>query len=135
MAGMGRQHEIELILMRELAGHLATAIFVVDRNGDLLYYNEPAEALIGRRFDETGEMPMAEWATAFFPTDDDGKLIPPEEQALVIAFREGRPAHGTFSARGLDGTERRIALTAIPLVGQAGRLLGAAAVFWEGEDE
>jgi PAS domain-containing protein len=135
MAGTGRQHEIELILMRELAGHLATAIFVVDPNGDLLYYNEPAEALLGSRFDETGEMPMAEWATAFFPTDDDGNLIPPEELPLVIAVRDGRPAHGAFSIRSLDGARHWIALTALPLVGQEGRLLGAAALFWEGAEQ
>jgi PAS domain-containing protein len=47
---------IELILMRELADHLATPIFVVEPNGDLLFYNEPAEKLLGTRFDETGTM-------------------------------------------------------------------------------
>ena len=41
------QHEIELILMRELASYLAMAIFVVDPEGELLYYNEPAERLLG----------------------------------------------------------------------------------------
>jgi PAS domain-containing protein len=128
----GRQHEIELILMRELASHLATAIFVVDPVGDVLYYNEPAEELLGSRFDETGEIPMDAWSTAFSPTDDDGAPIPPERLPLVITVRDGCPAHGAFSIRSLDGTWRRIELTAIPLVGQSGRLLGAAAVFWEG---
>ena len=33
--------------MRELADHLATPIFVVDAAGDLLFYNEPAEKLLG----------------------------------------------------------------------------------------
>ena len=58
---------IELILMRELADHLATPIFVVQPDGDLLFYNEPAEQLLGSRFDETGLMPFEEWATAFTP--------------------------------------------------------------------
>jgi PAS domain-containing protein len=132
MAGPGRQQPIELILMRELASHLGTAIFVVGPEGDLLYYNEPAEELLGSRFDETGEVPMAEWATTFSPTDDEGVPIPPERLPLVITVQQGRPAHGAFSIRSLDGEVRRIELTAIPLVGQAGRLLGAAAVFWEG---
>jgi PAS domain-containing protein len=131
MPGQGRQHEIELILMRELASHLAMAIFVVGPQGDLLYYNERAEELLGSRFDETGEVAMAEWATAFSPRDEHGTLIPPERLPLVISVREGRPAHGAFSIRSLDGKVRDIELTAIPLVGQAGRLLGAAAVFWE----
>ena len=47
---------IEVILMRELAGHLATPIFVVNADGDLLFYNEPAEKLLGSRFDESGPM-------------------------------------------------------------------------------
>ena len=60
-------HPLELILMRELAGHLSTPIFVVDPNGDLLFYNEPAETLLGSRFDETGMMPFKQWATMFSP--------------------------------------------------------------------
>jgi len=56
---------IELILMRQLAGSLAMPIFVVDPAGDLLFYNEPAEELLGRRFDEAGPMPAADWSTAF----------------------------------------------------------------------
>ena len=43
---------IEIILMRELAGHLATPIFVVDTAGDLLFYNDPAERLLGSRLTE-----------------------------------------------------------------------------------
>ena len=50
---------IELILMRQLASHLRVPIFLVDGQGTLLFYNEPAEALLGRRFDEAGEMKMA----------------------------------------------------------------------------
>jgi PAS domain-containing protein len=63
---------IELILMRELAGHLATPIFVIDPAGDLLFYNEPAELLLGTRFDETGMLPFAEWSTMFKPTNGRG---------------------------------------------------------------
>jgi PAS domain-containing protein len=133
MAGPGRQQPLELILTRELASHLDMAIFVVGPEGDLLYYNERAEELLGTRFDETGEVPMQVWATAFSPTDANGVPIPPEGLPLVITVREGRPAHGAFTIRSLDGTHRDIALTAIPIVGQGGTLLGAAAVFWEGD--
>ena len=57
------QKAVELILMRQLASYLAVPIFLVDPDGNLLYYNEPAERLLGRRYDETGEMPAAEWAS------------------------------------------------------------------------
>ena len=119
--------------MRELAGHLATPIFVVKPNGDLLFYNEPAEVLLGSRFDETGLMPFQEWATAFTPTDDDGVPIPPDKLPLAIAAQQERPAQGTMSIVGLDGQRRRLMVAAIPLKGQWGDHLGAAAIFWEQE--
>jgi PAS domain-containing protein len=128
------QHEIEVILMRELASYLAMAIFVVDPAGELLYYNEPAERLLGQRFDETGPMSMDEWSKDFEPFDDDGRPVPPEELPLVIAVRERHPAHGAHWIRAADGRKRRLAITAIPLLGLADRRLGAAAVFWEADE-
>jgi len=56
------QQAIEVILMRQLASYLAMPIFLVDPSGDLLFYNEPAEALLGHRYEETGEMPLVQWA-------------------------------------------------------------------------
>jgi PAS domain-containing protein len=126
------QHEIELILMRELASSLAMAVFVVGPNGDLLYYNEPAEHLLGSRFEETGALAMEEWASDWDPVDADGIPIPEDALPLAIAVNELRPAHGSMWIRGHDGQVRRLEVTAIPIVGQSGRHLGAAAVFWEG---
>ena len=122
---------IELILMRELAGHLATPIFVVKPNGDLLFYNEPAEEILGTRFDETGMMPFQAWATAFTPTGDDGVVIPPNELPLAIAVQQQRPAQGVMTILGFDGKRRRLMVAAIPLKGQWGDHLGAMAIFWE----
>ena len=122
---------IELILMRELAGHLATPIFVVKPNGDLLFYNEPAEEILGTRFDETGLMPFQAWATAFTPTDDDGVVIPPDELPLAIAVQQQRPAQGVMTILGFDGKRRRLMVAAIPLKVQWGDHLGAMAIFWE----
>jgi PAS domain-containing protein len=124
---------IEVILMRELASHLATPIFVVDSAGDLLFYNDPAERLLGSRFDETGMMPFEEWSTRFTPTNGRGTPIPPDELPLAIAVQQHRPAHGHMWIRGLDRERRRLTVTAIPLQGQWGEHLGAAAIFWEEE--
>src|SRR6476646_10754598 len=71
---------IEIILLRELADHLSTAIFVVDPEGALVYYNEPAEGLLGRRFDETGSLSLQEWSTMFKPTNSRGAPLPTEKQ-------------------------------------------------------
>jgi len=124
---------IEIILMRELADHLATPIFVVDAEGDLLFYNEPAERLLGTRFDETGMLAFAEWSTMFAPTSAEGTPIPPEGLPLAIAVQQGRPAQGGMWIHSLDGERRELTVTAIPLQGQWGEHLGAAAIFWEAE--
>lgn len=124
---------IELILMRQLAGALAMPIFVVDPAGDLLFYNEPAEDLLGRRFDEAGPMPAKEWSILFAQRDDDGTPIPPETLPLMVALRDRRPAHRTFWITGTDGASRRVGLTAFPLKGLEGGYVGAVALFWQAE--
>ena len=106
-------------------------VFLVDPEGNLLFYNEPAEELLGRRYEETGAMPAAEWATAFKPVDETGKPIPPERLPLMITLSQKRPAYQRFSIRGLDGIARQLEVTSIPLTGLNGELLGAAALFWE----
>ena len=125
------QREVELILVRQLASYLALPIFVVDPTGTLIYYNEPAEVLLGRRFDETGEMPVDDWGTVFVPRDSDGVPLAPSELPLVRALERHRPEHGRMIIDGLDGVRRTLDVTALPLVGQHGRELGALAVFWE----
>jgi PAS domain-containing protein len=125
------QKPIELILTRHLASSLASPVFLVDADGTLVFYNEPAERLLGMRFEETGEMPASEWATAWVPTAADGAPIPPERLPLSVAVAERRPAHGTLTIRASDGHRRHIAVTAIPLVQPGDQVVGAAAFFWE----
>lgn len=125
------QRELELILMRELADHLTMPIFVVDPGGDLLFYNEPAEGLLGLRFEETGQMPMADWATRFVPTDHDDQPLEPADLPLVRTLQDAEPAHGDFWITGVDGVRRHLVVTSIPLSARSGREVGAAAIFWE----
>jgi PAS domain-containing protein len=128
---MSSQKEIELILARQLASYLVMPIFIVDPRGNLIYYNEPAELILGRHFDETGEMPVEVWSTLFKPTDEAGKPLAPESQPLVIALTQHSPAHRDMWIEGLDGARRLIEVTAFPINGQAERYLGALAIFWE----
>ena len=125
------QRDIELILLRQLASQLATPILLVDPEGDLLYFNEAAEAVIGRRFDETGDVRRGQFSSLFHPTDEEGHPIKPEEQPLQVATDRLEPAHRRFYIRGLDGVRRHIEGTAFPLIGQNDRVLGAFAIFWE----
>jgi PAS domain S-box-containing protein len=125
------QQEIEIILARHLIEYLAMPMFIVDPDGDMLFYNEPAEAILGYRYNETGTLAAAEWATVFEPVDHQGRPLNPEELPLMIATLQRQPAHRSFWIRGLDGAVRQIEVTAFPLVGQADRFLGAVAIFWE----
>jgi PAS domain-containing protein len=106
-------------------------VFLVDPAGNLVYYNEPAEQLLGQRFEETGEMGVEAWAMMFDPTDADGVAIPPDRLPLVVALRERKPAHREVWIRSRDGLRRCLEVTALPIVGQAGRFLGGMALFWE----
>ena len=125
------QQEVEIILSRHLAEYLAMPIFIVNPAGDLIFYNEPAEAILGQMYAETGMMSASEWSTIFQPFDREGALIPPQELPLMVALSEHHPAHKLFWIRGLDGVSREIEVTAFPLIGQANRFLGAMAIFWE----
>jgi PAS domain-containing protein len=128
------QRDVELILARHLASYLATPIILVDAAGALLYYNEPAEPILGLRFAETGEFRVTEWPIAFTATDEGGEPIAATELPLIVALRERRPMHRRMWIKGLDGVRRHIEATALPLIGQADRHLGAIALFWEVAD-
>jgi PAS domain-containing protein len=127
---MGQQ-AIEIVLMRQLASYLAVPILLVDRNLDLLFFNESAEPILGRRFDETGEIHRGEWTRLFRPADANGAPIPREEQALAIAIDRNEPSHRRFWLTGLDGVARGIEGLAFPLATRESGLIGAAGVFWE----
>src|SRR5919109_2595663 len=128
------QNHVEVILMRQLASYLSMPILVVDPAGTLLFYNEPAEALLGRRFEENGALPRAKWAPPLPMTADNGSPLPPEARPLSIALQQQRATHGGFWIQGFDGISRRLEVTAFPLAGQGGRQLGAVAIFWEGRE-
>lgn len=129
------QQQIEVILARHLAENLALPIFIVDPQGNLIFFNEPAESVLGLRFGDTGLLPASEWSIMFEPVEQDGTPIAPEQLPLVIAMVQGHPAHKGFWIRGLDKKLRQIELTAFPLTGQSGRITAALAIFWEVRDE
>lgn len=122
--------DLEIVLCRHWASNLNTPIFLVDSEGNLIFYNEAAEPLIGVRFAEADEMSAEVWSTAFSIADDDGNPLAQEELPLWISLTEQRPAHRRFSAVGLDNNRGFIETTCFPLISQSGKLLGAVAIFW-----
>jgi PAS domain-containing protein len=123
------QLPIELILLRHVASYLEMPIFLVDADGRLVFYNESAEPLLGSRFDEVGEMSMADWLALFRPSKRRGRALPPAEVPLVMALHSWRAVHSTLEVTGVDGVRRPIDVTAFPLRGHHDRLLGAIAIF------
>jgi PAS domain-containing protein len=124
-------HAIELILARQLAGYLALAVVIVDPSWSVIYYNEPAERILGRRFDEAGPVPWTAWTNAFHFTDAAGKAIPAEEIPVLSALRSRQISHLDFWMLGLDGVRRHVGALGIPLVGNAGRFHGTVGIFQE----
>jgi PAS domain-containing protein len=133
----GRRHRrskgLALILARELASNLATPIYLADQDGTLVYFNEPAERIGGRSFAEAGQMSIGDWAALVRPRSVDGAPLQREEMPGGIAFNERRPAHAQLRIAGLDGVEREIATTALPLFGPDGAFHGIMVIFWEQE--
>ena len=127
---MIEQQSVELILLKQVAGYLATPMFLVGPDGTLIYYNEPAEALLGHRYEETGRMTLEEWGTLFSATDSLGRALAPEDLPLARALTERKPSQGSLFIRGVDGVPRHLAVTAVPLEGPGGANLGALAIFW-----
>ncbi|HWF74906.1 MAG TPA: hypothetical protein VG186_16265 [Solirubrobacteraceae bacterium] len=126
---MSAQKPLELILARNLLSSLSTPAFLAGDDSSLLFYNEAAGVLIGRRFEETGAMTADEWTTSFGPFDDNGEPINIEETPLTLALRDGRPHHAQLRIRVATGGQQDIEASAIPIVGSAGSS-GAIVIFW-----
>jgi PAS domain-containing protein len=122
---------IELILARQVASYLTLAVIVTDAEGDLVFYNEPAEELLGLRFDNTPPLPLSERVQALTLRDENGSPLPYDDVPLVRALQQARPDNQRLILRGLDGIDRPIETTAFPLNRRDGTLVGGVAVFWE----
>lgn len=124
---------MQLILARQLASSLAMPIVIVDATGTLIYWNEPAELLLGLRFEESGEIPASEWRQQFVVTDVDRQLIPQDQWPLIIALTRHQPVSRTIWIGTPTGSWRHVEWTSVPFIAQGGEFLGVQSVFWEAE--
>ena len=128
-------YPIEIILNRQLAECLAIPVFITDTVGNLLFYNEPAEDILGKRYEDTGEMPVEVWGTIFKSKDEAGKLLDPEDLPLVKTLLNQLPYFKTFWIESLQGKTEKISVSSYPIIGRAGVFHGAVAIFWRPADE
>ncbi len=131
---MRGQKPLELILARNLLSSISTPAFLVGEEGALLFYNEAAGVLGGRRFEETGVMSAADWTHEFGPFDENDEPIRYERIPATLAVRDARPYHGNFKICAAGGVHQDVAASAIPIVGPGGSS-GAIVIFWPLEED
>ena len=122
---------IQLILSRQLASCMATAIMLFDDQGNLVFYNEPAEPILNTRFDETGEIKVDDLLRVVSVADENRQLLPPEKRPGRIARLERRPITRTIWISCNDSPWRHLQATAVPIIGEQGELHGVMQFFWE----
>jgi PAS domain-containing protein len=128
------QKPLELILARNLLTSISTPSFLVDGSGTMVFYNEAAAAVLGRSFEETGQMSVGEWTETFGPLSSDGAPLEFDELSLTKAIRDGRPAHGDFRIRTAANPEQPIEAAAFPIVASPEGSSGAMILFWPREN-
>jgi len=125
------QQAVETILIRQLAGYLSVPVMVADPEGAVVYYNEPAERLLGVRYEETGRLTQEQFAGHFEsrPLDGEGEEA---ERPLGVALEQRRPVHSRLElTRRADGALLKVDVTAFPIIGQGDVVHGAVVMFWE----
>jgi PAS domain-containing protein len=125
-----RQKQLVLILARAFASNLSTPTLLTDERGNLVYYNEAAESVVGRRFSETGELQLDEWLEEFQPRLSSGEPLPTERRPTHVALDERRPAHLRYTVTSADGVEREIEVSALPLFAHTDEFVGTIVIFW-----
>ena len=74
---MAEHPALIVLLARNLVEVLDVPGFVTDRAGQLLFYNEAAGDMLGRRFEEVGRQPLERWSV-IGPLDEHGNEVPIE---------------------------------------------------------
>jgi PAS domain-containing protein len=132
MTAKTAQQSVEMILIRQLASYLFVPVLVVDMTGTVVFYNEPAERILGVRFEETGRIDREE-ADRLIELSEDPSAGPDDrELPLATALQQRRPAHARrWLLRRGDRVRLQVEVTAFPIIDQEERLLGAVVMFWE----
>jgi len=97
-----------------------------------VFYNEPAERILGVRFEETGRIDADEADRLVELSDDPAAGPDGAGRPLLTALQQRRPIHARrWLLRRSDRVRLPVELTAFPVIDQEERVLGAVAMFWE----
>ena len=121
-----RPKNLILILAREFASKLAIPMVMIDADANVVFFNEPAEELLGTSFAEAAQLSEPEWERLMRACDLDGNPLSLAQMPVGVALHEMRPVHLSFTLN-----ERLVDATAFPLLASRTELVGAVALFWE----
>src|SRR5690242_21843690 len=81
-------------------------MLIADDRGVLVFYNEAVEEVVGRPFEDSGEVPLDDWMRSFDPRPVDPDPSGDDRRPTEIAFDEQRASHRSFWVTSVDGVER-----------------------------
>lgn len=122
-----------LIQARNLITNLALPAFLTDPEGTLLYFNDAAAVVLGRRFEEVGPLLREEWGREIGPFDGAGQPLAVDHAPLAQALRTGKPTHARVWIRFREEEVRQVDVSVLPLL-EPGHFEGALVAFWPVED-
>jgi PAS domain S-box-containing protein/diguanylate cyclase (GGDEF)-like protein len=115
--------------LRSVLEDLPTGIYLVDRNGKILLWNQGAERITGHlRQDVVGHACREDFLGN---SDSDGEQVTAAAAALEAVLREGKAAESQVSFRHKSGHLVPVRLRAIPMRDAQGAIIGAAECFDE----
>jgi diguanylate cyclase (GGDEF)-like protein/PAS domain S-box-containing protein len=120
---------IEIDFFRSILDNLHVAIYVVDREGRILFWNDGAERITGYlRQDVIGRLHADNFLGETDGEDNEltGALAP-----TTVAMREGKPMQTLISMRHKAGHRIPVQLWAFPVRNPEGAIIGAAESFEE----
>ena len=102
----------------------------MNEGGRLVFFNDAAEGLFGRPFAGVGEVPIDEFTASLKPRTRDSEPLPAERRPARIALDERRAVHEKFMITSVDGVDREISVTGVPLFAHADEFVGVMTIFW-----
>ena len=118
------QRPLELILARNLMSALSTPAFLVDEGGLLVFYNEAAGMLLGKRFEELGHGRAGGVGLALRPLRRERRADPLRRAAAGRRrCATAAPPTPSSTIRSADGAQHEVEVSAFPILTPA-RLAG-----------
>ena len=124
-----------LIRAKHLAESVTTSMLLIDAEGNLVFYNEAAEALLGTPFTDVGQVPASEWQAQFKVRGRHDEPAPLQSMPGWQDLLGERPGIGHVKLTTLDGRDLFLAVCAFPLFTSQQQFDGALVIFWEEEQE